>query len=1395
MSKKYQNTKYYVGLDIGTSSVGWAVTDANYELLKVNGHKTWGSRLFTEAETALERRTHRATRRRLQRRKQRLDLLDELFAEELAKVDPQFLLRLKESQYHMEDKSTDDKYVLFNDQNRTDGEFFTEYPTIYHLRSELMQGKKEDIRAVYLALHHIVKYRGHFLLPGDNYDMQGNLSELIKRLFKFIEETLFIEDLGLTDEIQSKIEEILLTKTKTRLDRQKEIVKLFNTKHQKLDDKQKKLLEAIFKLCLGLKGNMVNIFGDKGEYGIDFTDVEDKKKKVEFSADYDNNINDYVDFFGEYFELLEITKKINDTVIFSEILVDGKGFSESKVISYEKHQQDLRKLKTLLKSLDKTLGYKYGEGLYQKILLDDVKSNYVNYSGNSQKLKKCTKDEFYGFIKSKLNSVTKKEKVSEAQQKEIAQILADMEFGDYLPLQRTTDNGVIPNQLHKKELIEIIEQQTKYHDFFNDVDENGLTIKDKIISLMTFRIPYYVGPLNDYHKVADGTGHAWIEKKKDGKIYPWNFDEMVDTEATAEKFIKNLTNKCTYLKGEDVLPKESKLYSEFMLLNELNNIKIDNQKLDPKLKMKMVSELFMKKNEKITKKKIVDYLRSIGQANGNEMVSGIDREIKSDLKTIHKIQHYYQDASLEMAENIIRWNTIFNDSTSDILKDKITKAYGDVLTPGQIKGLSNLACKDWGKLSEKFLTGIRCDVGEFKNISIIQAMRDTNNNLMELLSNKYEFMDKIQEYNKEYYGDFTFKAEPSIMDDLYVGPGPKRAIWQAVRIVEEIKRIMGHDPEKIFLETTRTNRAPKVKNTKRYDALEKKYESVKEHEYAEVKKEFEIEKNDSLNIKKLFLYFTQLGHCMYSDEKIPYNELFTNRYDIDHIYPRSKTRDNSMDNLVLVKAECNRDKKDNYPIKLKTNIQQKCQVRWAYLRDKKLITEEKYNRLVRKTPLTEDELSQFIARQLVFTSQSVKATAEVFKRLYEDSKICYVKAENVSDFRYGSTRKMSKDDQPQPFIKNRDVNDFHHAKDAYLNIVVGNVYDVKFTQNPTRFIKANKDYSLNYIFRYPVNKKGENVWDPEQSMKIVEKTLKSNDVRVTKLVKPITSPISNETLHKALKCKPGSYLPRKSSKGTPLADVTKYGGYEKIKNAYYSIYKYTYMKKKECMEEFLLVPIPIHLVNNDEELPKYINDKIAERAKKKKLETVECIVKELYQGTLVRINGYDYRIAGSSGKQFELHNGINLIVEPWVEKVLKETDKFVRKSNSKLDKKQQKENTTETLIEKQLNDVFEYLCRKLNQGIFKNNKHTLPAKLLGDSIQKRFEDASIEDEFEVIKELISAIAKNPQNFKTIQKVLDISGSSIPRFNLKLTKNNVDEFIIKNESVTGLFTHEKVIFRK
>lgn len=162
--KEKTQIPYYLGIDAGSSSVGWAVTDTMYHVLKTKGKAMWGVRLFPDASTAAERRTHRAARRRLQRRKQRLDILEMLFAPALNEKDPQFLARMHESDLWQEDKSINSKYSLFSDSNFNDCDYHAQYPTTYHLRSELAHSTdSHDVRLVYLALHHLMKSRGHFL--------------------------------------------------------------------------------------------------------------------------------------------------------------------------------------------------------------------------------------------------------------------------------------------------------------------------------------------------------------------------------------------------------------------------------------------------------------------------------------------------------------------------------------------------------------------------------------------------------------------------------------------------------------------------------------------------------------------------------------------------------------------------------------------------------------------------------------------------------------------------------------------------------------------------------------------------------------------------------------------------------------------------------------------------------------------------------------------------------------------------------------------------------------------------------------------------------------------------------------------------------------------------------
>lgn len=91
------NNNYYIGLDLGTDSLGWATTNEDYDFLRLKGKTAWGSRIFSSANDCKQRRTFRSSRRRMQRRKYRIYLLNQLLCEDISKVDSTFFARLQNS--------------------------------------------------------------------------------------------------------------------------------------------------------------------------------------------------------------------------------------------------------------------------------------------------------------------------------------------------------------------------------------------------------------------------------------------------------------------------------------------------------------------------------------------------------------------------------------------------------------------------------------------------------------------------------------------------------------------------------------------------------------------------------------------------------------------------------------------------------------------------------------------------------------------------------------------------------------------------------------------------------------------------------------------------------------------------------------------------------------------------------------------------------------------------------------------------------------------------------------------------------------------------------------------------------------------------------------------------
>lgn len=546
------------------------------------------------------------------------------------------------------------------------------------------------------------------------------------------------------------------------------------------------------------------------------------------------------------------------------------------------------------------------------------------------------------------------------------------------------------------------------------------------------------------------------------------------------------------------------------------------------------------------------------QANGwlskkvdADAITGIDDHIKSDLRS-HKdfADILTRTGDRELVEDIIRHILVFGDDKK--MLRRWLRTHADVLTEGDIKKISRLHYTDWGRLSKTFLTGIYTagEYGEAKNI--MDMLRGTNNNLMQLLSDKYEFAAHAEAYRNENFGNNETLSDK--LDELYISPAVRRSIRQTLRIVDEIVKLRKAAPAKIFVEVARdSSQKLKGKRTEsRKDKLLELYKACKKDsqllaqmcisdaEMKDLTKHLESEEESHLRSERLYLYYTQFGRCMYSGEPMDLASVMRGeRYDRDHIFPRSRIKDDSLSNLVLVKNELNREKKNTYPID--DNIRQRMIPFWKLLKDKGLISEKKYSRLVRSTPLTTEELSDFIARQLVQTQQSTKALTALLKDRYGDNtRIVFSKAGNVSEFR-----------QEFDMIKCREVNDLHHAKDAYLNIVVGNVYDTRFTEQFFKNIQ-NEKYSIKAETLF---KKMDtpDAWNKKETIKMVQRYMKKNSVIVTHMPYEKNGKLFDMS-HKSA----GKGQIRKKE----TLPIEKYGGYETQNIAYCFVVEFTKGKKR-----------------------------------------------------------------------------------------------------------------------------------------------------------------------------------------------------------------------------------------
>lgn len=1379
--------KLFIGLDMGTSSVGWAVTDEAYALRRAKGKDLWGVRLFDEANTSAERRGYRTARRRRQREVARMGLLQEYFADAISQVDPGFFHRLQESAFLQDDRSDDNKqkYALFCDKNYTDKDYYDEYKTIFHLRKKLLTlqpGETVDVRLVYLALANMFHHRGHFIntsLASDTEsgDMEAAYQNLVEKAELF--SIILPSRPGLAKELELCLGEKGISRSAIA----NNVLKLLG-----ISKKDKEAYELVLLMC-GRSGKLSSI------YGTEAVGEENKNFSICFrDSNYEETEQNAKEILGElFFELIDAVKQVHDIGLLANIMKGYEHLTFARVDSYEKHKADLQKLKAVLKQHNPKA---YHEMF--RVMSDTNYSAYVgsvNYDGDKRNgkngnnkngivrrrkksnsredsKKKNLQDEFYKSVIKALEQVP-----NDINEK--AEILSDIEIKQFLPKQMTDENGIIPNQVYVKEMKAILHNVEAFLPFLTEKNEEGLTVSEQILQIFSFHIPYYVGPL------GEKGDNVWAKRLEGGRILPWNLEKKIDTKQAAEDFIKRMVRHCTYLSNEQTLPKQSLLYQRFMVLNELNQVKVNDERLSVKQKQDIYKDLF-EKGKKVSIKQLRDTLIRHGAVSKTDeiIITGInDGGFQSSLSSYARFCSIFKtdrltDTQAAMAEQIIFWSTVYGEDRK-LVRARIEETYGKTLSAEEKKKILGLKFDGWGNLSREFLqmTGLDHE----KELTIISAMWNTNENLMELLSERHTFQSALQEKTmcaEKALSEWTFDD----LDGMYLSAPVKRMVWQTLKVLKELTDVTNQTPDRIFVEMAREDGEKGVQKASRKKKLQELYHGIKNEE-RNWKEEIEKKDEADFRSKKLYLYYLQKGRCMYSGEEIDLADLFNDSlYDIDHIYPRHYVKDDSLENnLVLVKRQINQaEKKDIYP--LDSSIQTKMASFWKGLYEKKFLTKEKYYRLTRKDEFTDEEKAAFINRQLVETRQGTKAITQILKAAFPQTQIVFSKAGLVSDFRHDF-------DLP----KVRCVNDFHHAQDAYLNIVVGNVYFTKFTANPINFIKEaqkhNLHYHMNKLFLYDVERNGEKAWDSKASIGQVKKVMQKNSVLLTKRSYIAHGGVTlKETIYnKETANKEQGYFPVKT-KNSPLADISKYGGRTDITNMCYTLAEYTVKYKVKGTEKdkrvLSLEALPCYLGDTETLSPETIKDYLAKALEKenkgKTVSDIQIKYPVIRLRTKIRLDGHTYYLAGKTENRICIENAIPLKLDPnniWYCKKLEKA--------TKLNYYGEKDTNNKPVITSERNyALWSELKEKLSSSCYKNIKGSI--LMIIDNGEDSFSQLSLQNQCSVLKNILSWFQLS---YSSVD--LTLIGGKNNNGKRRASKKITDctEATLIMESVTGLYTRE------
>jgi CRISPR-associated endonuclease Csn1 len=354
--------------------------------------------------------------------------------------------------------------------------------------------------------------------------------------------------------------------------------------------------------------------------------------------------------------------------------------------------------------------------------------------------------------------------------------------------------------------------------------------------------------------------------------------------------------------------------------------------------------------------------------------------------------------------------------------------------------------------------------------------------------------------------------------------------------------------------------------------------------------------------------------------------------------------------------------------------------------------------------------------------------------------------------------------------------------------VVGNVYYTKFTSNPLNFIKKEKkEYNLGRMFEREVERNGYTAWkapvidkgtntiaEQGESLATVQRMLAKNTPILTRLSTTQHGAISEGTIHGAEVAKDGGYLPVKSVSDPKRSDVTKYGGFKSIRNAYFFLVEHEVTGKGKEKGK----PVRIRTL---ECLPiykrKYVEsheDGLYQYCLELGLKNPSIRVKKIRPKSLIKVEGFPLYLSRKTGDQVGVENACNLVLSSRWNKYIHSIEKY----NDT--KRMPNDISAEDNVQ-----LYDELLEKHNDGFFAKRPNSI-GKILADGREK-FVGLEIAKQLGILTQILNISIIGTSSSADLRDIGGTSNAGTARINKRLS--NYDEVKLINDSITGMYEKE------